>query len=447
MKAGEELTAVKTETGLTTAGGAIVEGSINVQGGDFVGRDKAIFSQYGQRAAMQVNVAGDVVYERKSEILDSITAQIARLRGRISRLIPAEESIVYLADLREPATITDRIGGELSITVPFLLGSLHSRLFTRPVKNKKTGDRNSSESHLENLSRIEYEVSPDLDEKKLSELLQHLSNLTDEVNVRISRLNNAFVGLAYPATSSVELVANIVSKIGHRELHEEAKMHLGVIGQLVRRLDLEKLTGQDLDVLSDEAQSAVGVMTEIEKHRLVVERLLQADRGRRNLTITVVIVYIAIAIVLTVFLASRWATQFIVGRTSLNEMRLPLLGIPWPVIVWSMIGSFAAMVNRFNRRPIYDFGDAVKWMLTRPVQGVVLGSAFYLALVSGLFLLTGSRATDNTGLVTADEVILVLSFLVGFSDRFADSVFRTLVDRYSRPAESVSESTDQESQE
>jgi hypothetical protein len=45
-------------------------------------------------------------------------------------------------------------------------------------------------------------------------------------------------------------------------------------------------------------------------------------------------------------------------------------------------------------------------------------------------VLTGS--TNNESSRVKDEVILVLSFLVGFSDRFVDSVFNALVDRYSR---------------
>ena len=69
----------------------------------------------------------------------------------------------------------------------------------------------------------------------------------------------------------------------------------------------------------------------------------------------------------------------------------------------------------------------------RPVQGVVLGSAFYLVLISGLFLLTGGTTSTNAGSVT-DEVVLVLSFLVGFSYRFADGVFTALVSRYAGQA-------------
>jgi hypothetical protein len=137
------------------------------------------------------------------------------------------------------------------------------------------------------------------------------------------------------------------------------------------------------------------------------------------------------AISLTVLIVVLAGSQFSSSSTPLHALKLPLIGVPWPVILWSLIGSFAAMIHQFNKRPIYDFGDAVKWMLTRPVQGVVLGSAFYLVLISGLFLFTGT-IQDASGTSPADETILVLSFLVGFSDRFADSVFNALLRRYSQ---------------
>ena len=422
------------------------EGEVNIAAGDFVGRDRAVF--VGRDiVSVQGDIHGDlVVYP--STTVGRIGSQIERLRGRITRLIPAEESLNRLASLREPSMIGSRIvGGELTVRTPLpFLGDISTRLFTLPLEKKEvtTTSDDSAEEYLSALSYIEAQLAPEMEPEKLSDLLQRLSAIADEVNIRIARLNSLFVNLVYPATSSKELAENMVSKIGHRELREEAKMHLGVIGQLVEKLDSDQLTSTDIDVLSDEAQAAVGVITELEKRRLIVEKLVQTDRKRRNWTIGVVIAYIGLVIALTTFTGIRWGARFLFGQAPLSELRLPLLGIPWPVIVWSLIGSFAAMIHRFNRRPIHDFGDAVKWMLTRPVQGVVLGSAFYLVLVSGLFLLTGGNATNPSGLIAADEVILVLSFLVGFSDRFADSVFNTLVEKYSKAAESPGEDTTNE---
>src|SRR5262249_39555443 len=144
---------------------------------------------------------------------------------------------------------------------------------------------------------------------------------------------------------------------------------------------------------SPKIQVAVGVMIEVEQRKIAVEDLVNKDRRRRTWTVGIVIGYIAIMLAAAVTVGIRWRNSFIIGDDPLSDLRVPLIGIPWPVLVWSLIGSFAAMIYRFNKNPIYDFGDAVKWMLTRPVQGVVLGAAFYLVVVSGLFLL-GGRGTS-----------------------------------------------------
>ena len=231
---------------------------------------------------------------------------------------------------------------------------------------------------------------------------------------------------------------NILKTVIDNLDEESLKKYTGMIKDIANPRkdkinDNKEKKEKEFYILSDEAQAAVGIMTEIEQRRLVVEKLVRSDRNRQSITIFIVIFYIAGIISFTFFSYLKFGSNsiFVVGD-DLNKTKLAFLGIPWPVVLWSLIGSFAAMIYRFNRQPIYNFTDAIKWMLTRPVQGIVLGSAFYLVLVSGLFLL-GGNSTDkssNAGKVTT-EIILVLSFLVGFSDRFADTVFNALVDKYS----------------
>ena len=60
---------------------------------------------------------------------------------------------------------------------------------------------------------------------------------------------------------------------------------------------------------------------------------------------------------------------------------------------------------------------------------------------SGFFLIPGINNSDSS---IKDEVTLILSFLVGFSDRFVDSVFNALVDRYTR--ENVNQEENQTNQ-
>jgi hypothetical protein len=236
-----------------------------------------------------------------------------------------------------------------------------------------------------------------------------------------------------------------MSKIGHSDLKDEAKMHLDVVSELTTKLNNEKVAETSIDILSDKVQAAIGLIIEIEQRKTLVERLVSADRGRRSWTVVLVLAYIVALIGLTLSFYFQVGINLRIGNQSLSDLRLPFFGIPWPVALWSFIGSIAAMIYRFNRNPIYNFGDAIKWMLTRPIQGVVLGSTFYLVLVSGLFLLTGRNSTDSSGAIKVDEVILVLSFLVGFSDRFADTVFNALVDKYSKETkEGKAEKSDSE---
>jgi hypothetical protein len=222
----------------------------------------------------------------------------------------------------------------------------------------------------------------------------------------------------------------MASKISHGEYRSEAEMHFSIVLGLVERLGENDGLIDSNDVLSDEVWSAIGIMTEIEQRRIKVERLISLDRGAKRFTVVSVTLYLGILIALLSCVYAFSNVGPIEGR-SLDQLKVRLFEIPWPVILWSFIGSIAAMIYRFNRKPIHAFGDAVKWMITRPVQGVVLGSAFYLVLVSGLFLLTGVNPAESSESARVSETVLVLAFLVGFSDKFADAVFNTLIDRYS----------------
>lgn len=530
--------------------------SVNTSNADFIGRDNALFAGVPTVYNQQFNIYHGSIddqnnsdfnseaysdttkaknhLERKlqrsenvssysrslDEDVKDIIEQISRTRGAITKLIPLERRIIDLEDLRKPKSILSynfvvliieiisSLSPLLLLSIPGKLSNLEKEKASRKaLKNPELRREDLlADKDLLFLQEIEEKLSKAIRNPDLLQLLKReLSRVNDRVNVRIVITNDSFISLLYPASSCRELVANMMSRIGHRELQEEAGMHLSVITGLVsrlnrlfERLNIEKLTndnelqvnklntnnlnsaefiqmlvesldeealtgaiktikfvasknkvqdytevtdlnqekdkGQEFYVLSDEAPAAIGIMTEIEQRRLIVERLVRADHNRQNITITTVIFYISSIIFSTVFLYLKYGSNpnFSIGN-DLTKTRLAFFGVPWPVALWSLIGSFAAMIYRFNRQPIYNFTDAIKWMITRPVQGLVLGSAFYLVLASGLFLLTGGASintSSNLGKVTT-EIILVLAFLVGFSDRFADSVFNALVDKYS----------------
>lgn len=388
-----------------------------------------------------VNRSRAVFLGQKPE-LESVSNQIEELSVKLIHLIPMEESLVELTKLREPVRIRAKYTTSKASTSSAGGIEGHTRVLGESYRK--------SDEVLSELWSIEKKISPQAEANSLAELGHYLSLIADQINLKIVRLNYLFNSAVYPVLSRKDFVQSMVFKIGNRQFRAEAEMHLSAINSLIAKLDDELLIDEKYYILSDEAETAVSIMTAIEKRKILVEELVRLDQTKRNRTVQSILVYIWVAltlaiivpllvIVVPIFLPQthdslrQLGLQLPVnlGNTSLDQLKTPLLGIPFPVIIWSLIGSFAAVIHRFNRQPIHDFDDAVKWMLTRPVQGVVLGSAFYLVLISGLFLLTSGDPSTQASSPVKDEVILVLSFLIGFSDRFVDSVFNALVDRYS----------------
>ncbi len=369
-----------------------------------------------------------VFYELDLNV-ERVSAQIKHVRSKLISLVPMEKDLNVLTVLRKSSRISPESRTRTQLSgVRGSENYLEEYLASLEEKMSKNSD-----SALSELSDIMAKTSPQTEAQILLGLVQRLWVIADQIDLRIANLRRLFNSAVYPALSSGESVENMISKIGNRKLHAEAEMHRNVIHSLVKRLDDELLTGDDFKVLSNKAETAVGVMLEAERSRLAVEELVCLDQRQQQNTVFGVTGYIvlvlALAVAVPILLHQLPNFDVPVPAEKLEVHKLRLIGIPWPVIIWSLIGSFAAMIHRFNRRPVYDFSDAVKWMLTRHVQGVVLGSTFYLVLVSGLFLLTDGTTSETS--IVKNEVILVLSFLIGFSDRFVDSVFNALVDRYS----------------
>jgi len=488
---------------------------INVDQGDYLGQDRAIlsgnkniiqgispvFSMNIGQSKIKGMILGDVSSKNTVESQDyteRILTQIEQIKGKTTQFLTVKESMDELDKVRQPRSISiDYIEQELAVRLP--LSFLGDASFWRRTKKKKKDEINqdgeliSLENYFKKIREIESKVGKNLEEDEI--LLQSLGSIADEINLKISKLNNSFILALYPASSSKELVTNMVSKIGYKEICEEAETHLSVISKLVDKLnklmekfDIERLNekqkserelsnnqndialvqalvdklkngnyeqisnsidaikvliknsknekpsptndddedNKNIYVLSQEAQATIGIMIDIEQRRYLVEKLVRSDLEKATVTTRLVIIAIMFIISLMIFGGLFHGSLVTVGEKLLDYLKLPLLNLPWPVVFWSFIGNFAAMIYRFNRQPIYEFGNVLKWTITPLVQGIVLGSAFYLILVSGLSLLTSEKITT--------EVILILSFLVGFSDRFADSVFNTLIERYTKDA-------------
>ena len=94
-----------------------------------------------------------------------------------------------------------------------------------------------------------------------------------------------------------------------------------------------------------------------------------------------------------------------------------LLGIPSGVLVWSLIGSVAALVHRFYKGSAYAFNGPVRWVLIRPTMGMFTAAVVYMALYA-LFVREGENFHPY--------VSLLLAFFVGYSDKFSLSLMKSV---------------------
>lgn len=118
---------------------------------------------------------------------------------------------------------------------------------------------------------------------------------------------------------------------------------------------------------------------------------------------------------------------------------MPIVSVPVTVVLWSLIGSLAAMLYRFNRSSDSDLEDPLRWLFTRPLTGMVMGMIVYLMIKGTLIVSDSQLAIGSLG---SQEVIWLVAFLAGFSDRFSDFVLNLIVGRLGAAASDQPSSTD-----
>jgi hypothetical protein len=111
-----------------------------------------------------------------------------------------------------------------------------------------------------------------------------------------------------------------------------------------------------------------------------------------------------------------------------------IFGIPFPIVIWSAVGSFAAILYRFYKSPRrVKFEVEFRWLVARPIIGIVMGTLAYLTLVSGMMIFgsgnsSGTPSTiEETGQMTQYWIV---AFLAGFSDKFYEKIIELLVSRF-----------------
>ncbi|MGD1700048.1 hypothetical protein [Dapis sp. BLCC M229] len=243
--------------------------TINVDRGDYLGQDrgilsgnkKIIYNYYGSQTGIKsqenIKINNYNYFFKNEEYTERILTQIEQIKGKTTQFLTVKGSMEELDKIRQPRSISiDYIEQELAVRLP--LSFLGDASFRRLTKEKKKDEINqdreliSLENYFKKIREIESKVGKNAEEDEI--LLQSLGSIADEINLKISKLNNSFILALYPASSSKELVTNMVYKIGYKQIREEAETHLSVISKLVDKLNklMEKF---DIERLNEKQKS------------------------------------------------------------------------------------------------------------------------------------------------------------------------------------------------
>lgn len=93
----------------------------------------------------------------------------------------------------------------------------------------------------------------------------------------------------------------------------------------------------------------------------VLGRNLELRRPRQFARTLVVLFNVAAIAALVGF------CYFFGAQITTGDERIPILNVPWTVVIWSGVGSLGAMLYRFNKSADAELADPLRWCFTRPL--------------------------------------------------------------------------------
>ncbi|CAA6823131.1 MAG: Unknown protein, partial [uncultured Aureispira sp.] len=260
----------------------------------------------------------------------------------------------------------------------------------------------------------------DINELERGEITQdtivELKIVVDQLTFDRVRIDSIFPEIIDKAMQMEEQMAEVLSTIQFDDFHAKAAIKLSQIKASEQKMILEDQQSAEEGDTKSTISSAVymiGIFNEMKasENHIIALKAQNDQRGQKTKTSFLV----GMASILLAFILLL--VSFYYFDISWKDIKdYPILGIPMGVCIWSFIGSFAAMLTQFNKEPIHKFGDPLKWVIIRPVLGVVMGAAIYLALFS--LVLTGKSQNPLLPLLVA--------FFVGYSDTFTFNIMASI---------------------
>ncbi len=212
---------------------------------------------------------------------------------------------------------------------------------------------------------------------------------------------------------------------------------------------LQKDADKAINMLSDSTMMAVGAIKKQQAIEVQQAAKTKADQtakearellGKRKQIERTVVLLLGVIMVAVVGILASFLDE---------KAELGVLGLPLPVVLWSFIGGVGATLYAFVGTQKYTQTEPLRldWLIGRPIVGIIMGSVVYLAVAASLTAV-GSAPVDaviadvpaeavvGDGPVDSSEntpkpyLLWALSFIGGFSDKFAILLFDNLVGKF-----------------
>jgi hypothetical protein len=210
---------------------------------------------------------------------------------------------------------------------------------------------------------------------------------------------------------------NLESTQKNEQLRQKANSLLDESRALLENQSTE-IGQRNVRRLLSSAQSTLHSMQELVARE---ERERTEARWGRRLALGTMVVFISILFFAAVNDLSTSSAQGNPGDESNGAQLSPamfIFQVPISILFWSAAGSLAAILYRFYRpeKQRTPLDSEMRWLIARPVIGVLMGAASYLVIVSGILVFANVENTSQAPVRL--ELLNLIAFVAGYSDQF-----------------------------
>lgn len=160
---------------------------------------------------------------------------------------------------------------------------------------------------------------------------------------------------------------------------------------------------------------------EIIRSRLILTRV-QIELSRAEIAKSSFFTVSALVYMFVIIVSLAFQTGILqMGVTGKDMHEKLIMGIPTPILIWSVLGTMTSMLLRAGQLPFANPSEAHRWLLFRPIVGVVMGLLTYLMVTAGLIVFAGTSETKTP------ELLWIIAFVGSFSDTLSINLLQKVI--------------------